>query len=162
MQLNYTVGSSPAPQNDFQPLAAGTYPGQIVEWAEHTSKSGNQCLRLQVRLENGRVLWDYLVMQAADASNSKSATAIEIAKQRLDSIGSALGLQVIAHADDLLAKPLSVNVGVRPPSNGFDASNEIKGYAAASMPSQGQPAAAASAPPAPQPVSPPASSTPWS
>ena len=64
MQLNYTVGSSPAPQNDFQPLAAGTYPGQIVEWAEHTSKSGNQCLKLQVRLENGRVLWDYLVMQA--------------------------------------------------------------------------------------------------
>ena len=50
MQLNYTVGSSPAPQNDFQPLAAGTYPGQIVEWAEHTSKSGNQCLKLQVRL----------------------------------------------------------------------------------------------------------------
>ena len=49
MQLNYTVGSSPAPQNDFQPLAAGTYPGQIVEWAEHTSKSGNQCLKLQVQ-----------------------------------------------------------------------------------------------------------------
>lgn len=72
MQLNYTVGSSPAPQNDFQPLAAGTYPGQIVEWAEHTSKSGNQCLKLQVRLENGRVLWDYLVMQAADASNPKA------------------------------------------------------------------------------------------
>ena len=160
MQLNYTVGSAPALQNDFQPLAAGTYPGQIVEWAEHTSKSGNQCLKLQVRLENGRVLFDYLVMQAADASNPKSATAIEIAKQRLDSIGSALGLQVIAQADDLIAKPLAVNVGVRPPANGYDASNEIKGYAAATQPSQGQPPAAASPPPA-SPVAP-SQSTPWS
>ena len=99
-------------------------------------------------------------MQAADASNPKSATAIEIAKQRLDSIGSALGLQVIAQADDLIAKPLAVNVGVRPPANGYDASNEIKGYAAATQPSQGQPPAVASTPPA-TPVAP-SQSTPWS
>ena len=162
MQLNYQVGS--APVSEYSPLPEGSYPGQIVAWEEHHADSGNQCLKLQVKLDNGRTLFHYLVMQSPQGPDAK---AIAMAKERLDELGRAFGLSHITEADQLLAKPLTVRVGIDPPRVGrdgkqYDASNSIKGYAAASMPSQGQPAAAASAPPAPQPVSPTASSTPWS
>jgi len=41
-------------------------------------------------------------------------------------------LQVPLHnSEELLDKPLMVKLAVRPASNGYDASNDVKGYASA-------------------------------
>jgi len=70
---------------------------------------------------------------------------VKIAQQDLAQICAALGKGGIDDSDELHYKEVLIDVEISPPSNGYEASNEIKGYSA--------PAGAAPvAPAAPAPV----------
>ena len=144
-QLNFAVADVPMNENsggkDFSPIPEGTYKAVIFESEMKQTKTGGQMLVLTWEIKEGehtgRRIWDRLNVV------NKNPKAESIAKQDLASICMAMGLSGCADSEELHWKDVDIKVVVRPPSNGYDASNEIKGYAA--------PAGAATPPPAAPP-----------
>ena len=113
----------------FEPLPAGNYKCVITDHDQKPTKAQTGSY-LQLKIEvieghySGRVVFDRLNLK------NPNATAVEIATRTLKSIGAAL--QVPLHnSEELLDKPLMVKLAVRPASNGYEASNDVKGYASA-------------------------------
>jgi len=128
----------------FEPLPAGNYKCVITDREQKPTKAQNGSY-LQLKIEvieghyTGRVVFDRLNLV------NPNATAVEIATRTLKSIGAAL--QVPLHnSEELLDKPLMVKLAVRPASNGYDASNDVKGYASAGAATAAPQAAPAAAP----------------
>jgi hypothetical protein len=113
----------------FEPLPAGNYKCVITDHEQKPTKAQTGSY-LQLKIEvieghyTGRVVFDRLNLE------NPNATAVEIATRTLKSIGAAL--QVPLHnSEELLDKPLMVKLAVRPASNGYEASNDVKGYSSA-------------------------------
>jgi len=128
----------------FEPLPAGNYKCVITDREQKSTKAQTGSY-LQLKIEvieghyTGRVVFDRLNLV------NPNATAVEIATRTLKSIGAAL--QVPLHnSEELLDKPLMVKLAVRPASNGYDASNDVKGYASAGAATSAPQAAPTAAP----------------
>lgn len=132
------------PQAAFDPLPAGWYPMQIVESElKPTSNGEGQYLQLKLQVINGdhanRVVYERLNIV------NKNSTAQEIAYRNLSAICHATGVIQVEDSQQLHGIPMEVKLGVRPAQNGYDASNEVKGYRAIGggmMQVGGQPAGA--------------------
>lgn len=145
-QLNFAVADVPMNENsggkDFSPIPEGTYKAVIFESEIKPTKAGDgEMLVLTWEIKEGehtgRRIWDRLNLV------NKNPKTESIAKQDLAAICMAMGLAGCADSEELHWKDVDIKVVVKPPSNGYDASNEIKGYAA--------PAGAATPPPAAPP-----------
>lgn len=118
------------PQGNMEPVPAGWYNCMITESEMKPTKSG-QGSYLQLRLDiidgehEGRVLFDRLNL------DNPNQTAVEIAQRTLSAICRAVGVMQPQDSTDLHDKPLRVKAAVRPAGNGYDASNDVKGYEAA-------------------------------
>lgn len=144
VELNFDVEE--VTPNDFSPLPAGNYAGEILAADVTKTKKGDDMLKLEIQV-NGRRVRDHLNLWN---SNPK---AREIAKERLSQIGSALGMSKIADTDHILAKGLTVRLGIQEGGQ----YNEVLGYSAAT---DSPPPAAAPPVAAPTPTAP-AASAPW-
>lgn len=117
------------PQDSFEPLPAGWYTCMITGSEMKPTKSGDGEY-LQLRLDvidgdyKGRVLFDRLNL------NNKNQTAVEIAQKQLSAICRAVGVMEPQDSQDLHDKPMRVKVSIRPAGNGYEASNDVKAYAA--------------------------------
>jgi len=145
VELNFEVEA--VEPSSFGPLPAGEYDGEIVGCDIKETRSGTNMLSLEIQTDKGKV-WDNLNLWH---TNPK---AVEIAKERLSAIGTALGMTKIDDTDQLLARRVRVRVGIQERNPNY---NEVLGYLATSLPSS--PAAAVS-PAAPAPAPAPASA-PW-
>lgn len=115
------------PQDSFEPIPAGWYECMIVESEMKTNKAGTgQYLQLRLDVTEGdyanRVLFERLNL------DNPNQTAVEIAQRTLSAICHATGVLQPSDSSDLHNIPLRVKVSVRPAGNGYDASNDIKGY----------------------------------
>ena len=147
-----TAGIEPAsaPQ-ERQPLPEGTYKAVITDSEMRATRAGtghylNFTWEITSGEHKGRKVWaNYNV----DNPNEK---AVEIAKRDLASVCTAMGKDGFADSQDLHFHEIEVLVKVREASNGYPASNEIRGYSApassATAPAAPAPAAAAPAAPA--------------
>lgn len=141
-----TAGIEPAsaPQ-ERQPLPEGTYKAVITDSEMRATRAGtghylNFTWEITSGEHKGRKVWaNYNV----DNPNEK---AVEIAKRDLASVCTAMGKDGFADSQDLHFHEIEVLVKVREASNGYPASNEIRGYSA---PAPAAPAPAAAAPAAP-------------
>ena len=132
------------PQAAFDPLPAGWYPMQIVESElKPTSNGEGQYLQLKLQVINGdhanRVVYERLNIV------NKNPTAQEIAYRNLSAICHATGVIQVEDSQQLHGIPMEVKLSVRPAQNGYDASNDVKGYRAIGggmMQVGGQPAGA--------------------
>jgi len=144
MDLNGFNAMAVEPQTSYEPMPADWYKCVITQTEEKpTKKQNGSYLQLDIEVIEGkfagRKVFDRLNL------NNPNSVAVEIAQRALSkSIGAAL--QVPLHnSEELLDKPLMVKVAVRPASNGYEASNDVKGYASAGA-APAAPAAAAAAP----------------
>ena len=166
-QLGGTFDSTQVqPQEAFAVIPAGKYKAQIVASEIRATNNGNgQYLWFEIEILEGdcqgRKLWDRLNLW------NDNATAVEIAQRTLSAMCHATGQLHIQDSEALHFKPMLVTVRVRPAGPGkdgkqYDASNEIRGYEAASggAPQQmaAAPVAAPTAAPAPAPS---AAAMPW-
>ena len=135
VEINFEVDSEAASDSSFGPITPGDYLGRIIAVDQKTSSSGNEYLSVEIQTDKGRV-WDNLNLWH---SNPK---AVDIAKRKLSEIGVAVGMGVIKDTEQLLAKELTVKVGLRKDD---PTKNEVITYASASA--ADLPAAAPSAPP---------------
>ena len=115
------------PQESFEPIPAGWYECMIVDSEMKPTKSGTgQYLQLRLDVTEGqyanRVLFERLNL------DNPNSTAVEIAQRTLSAICHATGVLQPRDSSDLHNIPLRVRVSVRPAGNGYDASNDIKGY----------------------------------
>jgi hypothetical protein len=131
------------PNKPFEPLPPGRYLVQIVTSEMRPTKDGmGQYLWLEMDVLEGefagRKLFDRLNLV------NGNPTTVEIAQRTLSAICHAIGRMQVQDSEELHLVPMIADVKVKPPKDGYDASNTMR-Y----MPlEQGapQPAPAASSP----------------
>lgn len=129
-QLNIDcTGIDPSPR--FDPIPAGDYAVIITASEMKFTKTGDgQYLELTLEVQggefSGRKLFDRLNL------HNSNRQAVEIAQRQLSQICHAVGVLQVADSEQLHYKPLVAMVKLRPAREQYEASNEIKGYKAAS------------------------------
>lgn len=129
-QLNFdSNGIDPTPR--FDPIPAGDYPVIITGSEMKFTKDGSgQYLELALEVQGGefanRKLFDRLNL------HNSNRQAVEIAQRQLSQICHAVGVLQVADSEQLHFKPLTATVSLRPARGEYAASNDIKGYKAAS------------------------------
>lgn len=151
------------PQEPFAVIPGGKYKMQIVASEIRVTASGDgQYLWLEHEIIDGeyagRKLWNNLNLW------NNNQQAVEIAQRTLSAICHATGQLHVEDSEDLHFKPMEVTVRVRPAGpdkKGVqrDASNDIRGYEAASGAAPSRPAQTTA--PAPAAPAPSAASMPW-
>ena len=114
------------PMGTFEPLPADWYRCVIADTEEReTKKQDGSYLMLTIEVIDGkyqgRKIFDRLNLQ------NKNPVAVDIARRSLASIAKAINVDP-KNSSDLIDIPLMVKVAVRPAENGYDASNDVKGY----------------------------------
>lgn len=117
--------SSVDPTMPFEALPPGQYLVQIVASEMRPTRDGSgQYLWLELDVldgdHKGRKLFDRLNLVNANPM------AVEIAQRTLSAICHAAGKLQVQDSDELHLIPMMVDVKVRPPKNGYDASNKIR------------------------------------
>lgn len=115
------------PLDSLEPVPAGWYTVMITDSEMRPTKSGDgEYLQLALQVVEGefqgRRIWDRLNL------NNSNQTAVDIAQRALASICRAVGVLTPSDSTELHDRPFEIKVTVRPPKDGYDASNEIKGY----------------------------------
>jgi len=114
------------PMGNFEPLPADWYRCVITN-AEQKPNSKKTGAYLELRIEvidgqyQGRLVFDRLNLI------NPNSVAVDIARRSLASIAKAINVDP-KNSVDLIDIPLMVKVAVRPAENGYDASNDVKGY----------------------------------
>jgi hypothetical protein len=117
--------SSVDPTMPLEALPPGQYLVQIVASEMRPTRDGSgQYLWLELDVldgdQKGRKLFDRLNLVNANPM------AVEIAQRTLSAICHAAGKLQVQDSDELHLIPMMVDVKVRPPKNGYDASNKIR------------------------------------
>lgn len=125
--LNETYDVNDLPQGDnFEPLPAGWYDVTITGAELKTTKARNGQY-ISVRYDvtgpthQGRVVFGSLNIK------NPSQKAEEIGRQHLGDLMRAIGLSRITDTDQLIGGTLQIKLSVRD-QDGFDPTNEVKGY----------------------------------
>jgi hypothetical protein len=147
-----------APQTPFEVIPAGKYKVHVSDSDMRPTKDGNgQYLWLELEILDGdckgRKLFDRLNL----VNNNQQA--VDIAQRALSALCHATGKLAVSDSQDLHFIPVLATVRVRAAANGYEASNEVRGYeaVAGSMASR----AAAARPTMAVAPAPAASSAPW-
>jgi hypothetical protein len=145
-------GFNPADYEDeggFGPVPAGTYVAVIKDSEMRTTRDGSgQYLKLTWEIIEGpqsrRLVWENINLV------NRNPEAVRIAKKTLARVSKACGInRPLQDSSELHGKPVKIKVTVRPASNGYDESNDVKGHAPTiDAPQQAAPAAAAAQAPA--------------
>ena len=113
------------PTTSYEVLPPGKYTVQIVQSEMRPTKDGNgQYLWLELDVldgpHQGRKLFDRLNLVNA------SAQTVEIAQRTLSAICHATGRLQVQDSQELHLIPMTANVTVQPPKNGYGESNKIR------------------------------------
>ena len=105
-------------------LPAGKYRAQIVESEMRVTKNGmGQFLWLMLDIIEG----DYKGRKIFDQLNlvNPNPTTVEIAQRTLSAICHATGKMHVGDSEELHLIPMTIQVKIRPPKNGYGESNAI-------------------------------------
>lgn len=146
MELNGFNANEIEPQASREPIPAGWYKAVITESLEKPTKAQTGSY-LQMTLEviegeyAGRKAFERLNL------NNPNQQAVEIAQRTLSSICRAVGVMTPRTSNDLHDKPFMVKIKVKPAKDGYEASNEITGYAEAGKKAETTTTSGAATPP---------------
>ena len=113
----------------YEPIPEGSYVAVIEDSEERQTRAGNgSYLKLTWRIIDGpyqgRKVWENLNL---DNPNEK---AVEIAQRSLAEICVACRLQDVPEDSEVLHnKPMKIKITIREASNGYAASNDVRGHA---------------------------------
>lgn len=116
--------TSVEPTTAHELLPAGKYTAQIVESEMRVTKNGmGQFLWLMLDIldgeQKGRKIFDQLNLV------NPNPTTVEIAQRTLSAICHATGKMQVSDSEELHLNPMTIQVKVRPPKNGYGESNAI-------------------------------------
>ena len=151
--------TSVEPTTPYELLPAGKYRAQIVESEMRVTKNGmGQFLWLMLDIlegeHKGRKIFDQLNLVNANP------TTVEIAQRKLSAICHATGKMHVSDSEELHLIPMTIQVKVKPPKNGYGESNAIA-YLPAERGAAARAAKPAPAAPATSAAPPRMASAPW-
>lgn len=130
--LNETFDVNELPQGNgnYEPLPPGWYHANITGAELKSTKAGNgQYIAVRYDItgptHQGRVVFGNLNIKNA------SAKAEEIGRQQLGEIMRAIGLAKVTDTDQLIGGSLQIKLEIRT-QEGYEPSNDVKGYKATS------------------------------
>jgi hypothetical protein len=141
------------PTTPYELLPIGKYRAQIVESEMRVTKNGmGQFLWVMLDILEG----EYKGRKIFDQLNlvNPNPTTVEIAQRALSAICHATGKLQVGDSEELHLVPMTIQVKIRPPKNGYGESNAI-----AYLPPERGSAPARAARPAAPPAAPPAMQT---
>ncbi len=113
-------------KNEYEPIPAGKYHAVITESEEKPTAKGGMYIKLTVEIiegqYKGRKVFANLNMVNANPE------AVKIAKITLADICRATGVLHPRDSSELHNKPLTVKLSVRPETDQYPASNDVKGW----------------------------------
>ena len=112
------------PTTGYDVLPAGKYRAQIVESEMRVTRNGmGQFLWLMLDIldgeQKGRKIFDQLNLV------NPNPTTVEIAQRTLSAICHATGKMHVGDSEELHLIPMTIQVKIRPPKNGYGESNAI-------------------------------------
>ena len=127
MELMFDANSVVEQDNSFAPLPAGDYQVIVDDSDFRDTKSGTgRYLHLELSVISadgkGRKIFDNLNLE------NPNPTAVEIAQRQLAGLVRACGKVQIKDSSELHNIPVIANVAIRPGTNGYDDSNDVKFY----------------------------------
>jgi hypothetical protein len=144
VKLNFDP-STVEDDNDFEPLAPGSYEGELTNAnLAQTKDAMSDQLVLQWKLENGRVVFDRLILSSRNNTPGMQ-TALQIAKSRLKKLTTLAGLAFLEDSDQLVGMAAVLKIGIQKNNPAY---NEIQGYSAA----EDQPVRRVAPPPVAAPI----------
>ena len=116
--------TSVEPTTAYELLPAGKYRAQIVESEIRPTRNGmGQYLWLMIDIldgeHKGRKIFDQLNLV------NPNPTTVEIAQRTLSAICHATGKMHVSDSEELHLIPMTIQVKIRPPKNGYGESNAI-------------------------------------
>ena len=113
------------PTTAYELLPAGKYSAQIVESEMRVTRNGmGQFLWLMLDIldgpHKGRKIFDQLNLV------NPNPTTVEIAQRTLSAICHATGKMQVSDSEELHLIPMTIQVTVKPPKNGYGESNAIR------------------------------------
>lgn len=144
--------TSVEPTTVYELLPAGKYRAQIVESEIRPTRNGmGQYLWLMIDIldgeHKGRKIFDQLNLV------NPNPTTVEIAQRTLSAICHATGKMHVSDSEELHLIPMTIQVKIKPPKNGYGESNAIAylpaergGAARAAKPTPAAPATPAAPP----------------
>ena len=116
--------NSVEPTTAYELLPAGKYRAQIVESEMRVTRNGmGQFLWLMLDIlegeQKGRKIFDQLNLV------NPNPTTVEIAQRTLSAICHATGKMHVSDSEELHLIPMTIQVKVKPPKNGYGESNAI-------------------------------------
>lgn len=116
--------TSVEPTTAYELLPAGKYRAQIVESEMRVTRNGmGQFLWLMLDIlegeQKGRKIFDQLNLV------NPNPTTVEIAQRSLSAICHATGKMHVSDSEELHLIPMTIQVKVKPPKNGYGESNAI-------------------------------------
>ena len=128
-EYDFDVSSVKEVDDDFKPLAAGSYQVSIDYCdCRETKKRNGEMLHLEFIINSGqgqgRKLFDNLLFK------HENPTAVEMGKKKIAALARSIGLEKFSLNDSkvFLQKSLRVNIEVKPGTDGYADSNEITKY----------------------------------
>ena len=125
--------------NDFTPIPAGWYHATIVEAAPHFGSNSvtGEMIKLCVEIDgnehpeySNRKVFAYLCIN----HSGENPITRQVARANLNKILRATGFSVLEDPSDLLGGTLMVQLKIKPPQNGYEAGNDIKGWKGSGQP----------------------------
>jgi Protein of unknown function (DUF669) len=146
--INFDINELPVSQNNFDPLPPGWYTVTIkdAKLTDTKDRSG-QYIAVQYATKSNRVVFGNLNIR------NKNPKAEEIGRQQLGELMRAVGLTRVTDTDQLIGGTLQIKLAIREAANGYEASNDVKGYKA--IEGGMMPSASPAAAPAPAKAAPP-------
>jgi hypothetical protein len=117
------------PQQAFEPIPADWY-NVLIDESEIKPTNNQNGHYLEMRLNVIDGAYANRKLYGRFNIDNPNATAVEIAYAQLSAICRAVGVMQVDDTQLLHGKPFMVKVSVRPPRDGYEASNELKGFKA--------------------------------
>lgn len=114
--------------NDFSPMPAGNYEMVANQWNQHTSKAGNQSIKVEFDVVGpthaGRKIWEYFTVQG---------NAVQVTARRVKAWRKSMGLNPDVSfnresLDEMINVPFTAKVKIEPGTDGYDDSNKIQDF----------------------------------
>ena len=145
----FDVSELPQSESNYDLIPPGWYTAKITKAEVKATKNGTgQYIAVRYDIvgpsHQGRVVFGNLNIKNANPA------AENIGREQLGQIMRAIGLARVTDSDQLVGGDLQIKVAIREAKDGYEASNDIKGFkavAGGSLPTPAPAAQASSAPP---------------
>lgn len=123
--INFDINELPKSTSSFEPLAPGWYVVSIKDAKlKETKDRTGQYIAVQYVTDKNRTVFGNINIRNANPK------AEEIGRSQLGELMRAIGLTRVTDTDQLIGASLQIKLSIREAANGYEASNDIKGYKA--------------------------------